>query len=73
MTGNDDPTISCTHLMVKLSVLAGRKKILKGVVKTPFNRRGLNQNYFYLPMQLYSKLNKVELEYYKVYGEIHCS
>ena len=26
----DDPTISCTHLMVKLSVLAGRKITLKG-------------------------------------------
>ena len=30
MTGKDDPTISCTNLMVKLSVLAGRKIILKG-------------------------------------------
>ena len=29
MSGKDDPTISCTQLMVKLSVLAGRKIILK--------------------------------------------
>ena len=36
MTGKDSRTISCTHLMVKLSVLAGRKIILKGeVVTTP--------------------------------------
>ena len=42
MTRKDDPTISCTHFMVKLSVLAGRKIILKGVVTTPFSRRGLN-------------------------------
>ena len=34
MTGKDDPTINCTHLMVKLSLLAGRKIIL-------FGRRGL--------------------------------
>ena len=26
MTGMDDPTIICCHLMVELSVLAGRKK-----------------------------------------------
>ena len=32
MTGKDDPTISCTHLMIKLSILAGRKIILEGVV-----------------------------------------
>ena len=42
MTGKDDPTISCTHLMVKLSVLAGRKIIW--VVTTPFARRGLNDS-----------------------------
>ena len=30
MTGKDDHTISCPHLMVKLSVLADRKIILKG-------------------------------------------
>ena len=35
MTGKDDPTISCTHLMVKFlafygSILAGRKIILQG-------------------------------------------
>ena len=30
MTGKDDPTISCPHLMVKLSVLVGPKIILKG-------------------------------------------
>ena len=32
MTGKDDPSISCSHLMVELSVLAGRKINLKGVV-----------------------------------------
>ena len=35
MTEKDDPTISCTHLMVKLSVLAGRK------TTTTLGRRGL--------------------------------
>ena len=52
MTGMDDPTISCSHLMVELSVLAGwikkkkKKKILRGVATTPFGRRGLNLRYF---------------------------
>ena len=36
MSGKDDPTISCSHLMVELSVLAGWKIILKGeMVSTP--------------------------------------
>ena len=30
MIENDDPTISCSHLMVELSVLAGQKINLKG-------------------------------------------
>ena len=42
MTGKDDPTISCTHLMVKLSVLAGRKIILKGELPR-FGRRWLKK------------------------------
>ena len=29
MTGMDDPTIICSYLMVELSVLAGRKIILR--------------------------------------------
>ena len=41
ITEKDDPTISCSHLMVELSVLAGQKINLKGVVTTPFGRRGL--------------------------------
>ena len=41
MTGKDDSTISFTHLMVKLSVLAGGKIILKGGGNHPFCRRGL--------------------------------
>ena len=42
MTEKDDPTISCTHLMVKLSVLAGRNIILKGCGNhLPFGRGGL--------------------------------
>ena len=45
MTGKDDPTISCTHLMVKLSVLVGRKIILNGGGNhPPFGRRGLHSN-----------------------------
>ena len=44
MTGKDDPTISSTHLMVKLSVLEGRKIILKGDGNNhPSGRRGLNK------------------------------
>ena len=41
MTGKDDPTISCSLLMVELRVLVGREII-------PFGRRGLNleQNIF---------------------------
>ena len=30
MTGKDDPKISCSHLMVELSVLVGRKINRKG-------------------------------------------
>ena len=43
MTGKDDPTISCTHLMVKLSVLAGRKIILnpkRAGLFGPISQRG---------------------------------
>ena len=35
MTGKVDPTISCSHLMVELSVLAGWIIILKGVTNPP--------------------------------------
>ena len=31
MTGKDDPTISCNHLLIELNVLAGRKSNLKEV------------------------------------------
>ena len=47
MTGMDDPTISCSHLMVELGVLAGQeKKSVRGVATTPppFGRRGLKHN-----------------------------
>ena len=30
MTGEDDPTISCSRLMAELSILAGRMKTLRG-------------------------------------------
>ena len=40
MTGKNDPTIKCSHLMV--DVLVGRKVNLKGGGGgTPFGRRGL--------------------------------
>ena len=42
MTGKDDPTISCSHLMVELSVLEGRKESLgEDGNHPPFGRRGL--------------------------------
>ena len=44
MTGKDDPTISCSHLMVELSVLVGRK--IKGVVTTPIGGQGLKRTTF---------------------------
>ena len=39
MTGKDDPTISCTHLMVKLNVLAGWKIILNGGGNHPLRQK----------------------------------
>ena len=41
MTGKEDLTISCSHLMVALRVLADWKINLKGVVPPAFGRRGL--------------------------------
>ena len=42
MTGKHGPTISCSHLMVELSVLAGLKFDLKRLRLPPlFGRRGL--------------------------------
>ena len=41
MTAKDDPTINCSHLMVELSVIAGRKIKFKVGGNHPFGRRGL--------------------------------
>ena len=56
----DNTTISCSHLMVELSVLAGQKLILKGVVITPFGRRGLNQKIHLIE----NKSNRVPISKY---------
>ena len=44
MSSKDDPAISFSHLIRELSVLAGRKINLKGMVTTapaPFGRGGI--------------------------------
>ena len=56
MTGIDDPTISCSHLMIELSVLADRKINRKGggnhPSPLPFGRRGL-VNILHLSIYIY--------------------
>ena len=53
------PQLVAVILMVELSVLAGRKINFKGVVTTPFGRRGLKHKYTFYPLDNLTKTPKI--------------